>query len=192
MKTGTKSLLFGVHQFAIHPTVVLIAWVKLYGWPSWRELVCIVIHDWGYWGKPNMDGQEGESHPELGARIAGGLFDWPTWDEWRDDEQYSKLCLYHSRHYARKYGAEPSKLCWADKLSIRYEPWWLYLPRAWASGELYEYRLLAAGGKMAADICYVPLSASHRRWYRWVQERLAKLAEEQKGDAVPYMNQQHE
>lgn len=182
MRVGTKSLLFGVHQFAIHPLVVLIAWVNLYGWPSWKELICIFVHDWGYWGKPNMDGEEGESHPELGAKIAGKLFDRVTWDEFRDDEIYSKLVLYHSRHYAKNAGAEPSKLCWADKLSIKYEPWWLYLPRAWASGELAEYRQLAAK--------HVPLSASHREWYRWVQGRLAKLAEEQRGDAVPYMNKE--
>ncbi|MCK5235828.1 MAG: hypothetical protein KAR06_02490, partial [Deltaproteobacteria bacterium] len=59
---GTKSLLFGVHQFIWHPITVLIAWCKLYGWPTWPELVCIIVHDWGYWGKPNMDGPEGEKH----------------------------------------------------------------------------------------------------------------------------------
>jgi len=179
MTVGTKSLLFGVHQFIIHPIVVLVAWFNLYGLPTWRELICIVIHDWGYFGKPNMDGPEGESHPELGASIAGWLF----------GRRHRSLCLYHSRHYARRHHLEPSKLCWADKLSIMYEPWWLYLPRAWMSGELHEYRRLAAGGKMAADICYVPLSASHREWYRWVQGRLAKLAEDRRGDAVPYMNE---
>lgn len=57
MKTGTKSLLFGVHQFIWHPLTVLLAWIKLYGWPAWEELVCIIIHDWGYWGKSNMDGE---------------------------------------------------------------------------------------------------------------------------------------
>ncbi len=184
MKVGTKSLLFGVHQFLIHPVVVSIAWFHLYGRPTWRELACIVIHDWGYWGKPNMDGEEGENHPEFGAYIAARLLDGPTWSEL----YCYKLCLFHSRHYARKFGATPSKLCWADKLSIRYEPWWLYLPRAWASGELAEYRQLAAGGKMATDTCYVPLTATHRRWYMWVQDRFKTLGEEQSGDAVPYMN----
>ena len=56
-----------------------------------------------------------------------------------NDDHY-ELCLYHSRHFAKTADAEPSRLCWADKLSILYEPWWLYLPRAWAS--LQGYRRL--------------------------------------------------
>ena len=74
MNVGTKSLLFGVHQFIWHPVTVLIAWVSLYGRPTWRELICIIVHDWGYWGAPNMDGEEGERHPEVGAEIALRLF----------------------------------------------------------------------------------------------------------------------
>ena len=178
MKTGTKSLLFGVPQFAIHPLVVFIAWCKLYGRPSWREIVCIGIHDWGYWGSPNMDGEEGEKHPRLGAEIAGRLFD--EWAEGYSEPTYYSLCLYHSRHYARNRETEPSRLCWADKLSVLYEPWWLYLPRAWASGELSEYRALA--------VPFVPLTASNRTWYAWLQDRLGTLAREQRGDAVPYIN----
>lgn len=181
MKVGTKSLLFGVHQVFIHPLFVLISWFKLYGRPTWRELVCIIIHDWGYFGCPNMDGHEGKRHPEKGAMIALKLF----------GPDYHDLVLYHSRHYSRANGVEPSKLCWADKLSIQYEPWWLYLPRAWASGELFEYRLLAAGlntSKLKIGFCFVPMSASHCEWYRWVQDRLIKLGTEQRGDAVPYIN----
>ena len=75
MKTGTKSLLFGVHQFIWHPVTVLIAWIWLYKrFPSWRELICMFVHDWGYWGKTNMDDEDGEKHPELGANIALKLF----------------------------------------------------------------------------------------------------------------------
>ncbi|MFZ3132684.1 MAG: hypothetical protein WA125_16685 [Desulfosporosinus sp.] len=170
MKVGRKSLLFGVHQFLWHPITVLAAWWYLYGRPSWKEIVCIIIHDWGYWFASNMDGPEGEYHPELAAKLAG---------KWLGPE-YLDLCLYHSRHYARNVGVEPSKLCWADKLSIKYEPWWLYLPRAWASGELKEYR------QVAAD--FIPLSASNKVWYTWVQDRLLKLGIEKKGNAVPYVN----
>jgi hypothetical protein len=173
MKVGKRSLLFGVHQFIWHPITVLIAWWELYGRPSWRELVCIVIHDWGYWFCPNMDGPEGEKHPEFGARIAWRLF---------GQAEYWDLCLLHSRHYARAYGANPSKLCWADKLSILYDPWWFYLTRAWLSGELKEYR------KVAADAGFIPLSASNRAWFIWVQGRLAKVGREMRGDAVPYCN----
>ena len=75
MKIGTRSLLYGAHAFWLHPFFVWLAWVKLYGFP-WdpRLYFAFVVHDWGYWGKPNLDGPEGESHPILGARIMARLF----------------------------------------------------------------------------------------------------------------------
>jgi len=172
MGVGTKSLLFGVHQFAWHPFTVLLAWQKLYGWPNWKELVCIVIHDWGYWGSPNMDGPEGEKHPVRSALII---------ENWLGHE-YGELIRRHSRHYCRMFELEPSKLCWADKLSILYERWWTYIPRAMLSGELKEYRLLASNG-LGIDI-YKP----HRYWFKVIQEKFRKLAAEQRGDAIPYVN----
>lgn len=173
MKKGTKSLLFGVHQFLWHPFTVWMAWVYLYrSLPTWRECVCIFIHDWGYWGKAHMDDAEGERHPEFGASIADKLF----------GDEYADLCLLHSRHYSRTVGKNPSRLCWADKLSIIFEPWFLYLPRAWLSGELHEYRLTAH----KAGLCNC--SASHRQWYRWIQDRLSKLGRSRRGCAVEYVN----
>lgn len=76
MKIGTKSVLFGAHQFLLHPIFVAVAWWHLYGFP-WapRLWVAFIVHDLGYLGKPNMDGKEGESHPHLGAQIMGWLFD---------------------------------------------------------------------------------------------------------------------
>lgn len=131
MRVGTRSLLFGVHQFIWHPLMVWVAWVWLYrSFPSWRVCACIVVHDWGYWGCSSMDDEQGERHPELGARLMGQLF----------GPRYHDLVLLHSQHYARILGREPSILCWPDRLSTVLEPWWLYLPRAWASGELAEYR----------------------------------------------------
>lgn len=158
MKVGTKSVLFGVHCFAIHPWLLAIAWWNLFGFP-WdpRLWVAFFVHDIGYWGKPNMDGPEGEQHPYLGARIMGWLFDrlrnegrpingvpqnlsgWFVdasglwWGPW------SMFTLLHSRHLARKLGMQPSRLAIADKLVIAIEPSWLYLPRAIASGEINEY-----------------------------------------------------
>ena len=176
MRVGTKSLLFGVHQFIWHPVTVLIAWIKLYGLPNWRELICIINHDWGYWGSPNMDGEEGEKHPALAASLASRLL----------GHDYFLLCLLHSRHYARQFNMEPSKLCWADKLSILYDPERFYLFRANLSGEIKEYRNLAnAAG-------FIPLTASDHRWFIWIREKFAKLAREMRGDAIPYMNQSHE
>lgn len=177
MTTGTKSLLFGVHQFIWHPITVYIAWYKLYKKrPNWKETLCIIFHDWGYWGKAKMDDEAGQKHPELGAEIAYWLFD-------RDDvQEYYFLCLYHSRHYAKNDDTEPSKLCWADKMSILLDPWWLYLPRAWASGELKEYR----------ENCshLVDMNKSHLAWYRFIRAYLIKLGKEQRGDACIYIRNQ--
>ena len=158
MKTGTKSLLFGVHQVFWHPLTVCRAWTRLYGCPTFREMLCIVIHDWGYWGAAEMDGADGAGHPELGASIAGKLF----------DAVHRDLVLLHSRRYAKEHGLLPSKLCWADKLSIAYDPEWFYLLRARASGELHEYRRQAQS--------WVPLEESDRSWLRWIKARFTKSA----------------
>lgn len=146
MKVGTKSILFGVHQFLIHPIVVTLAWRKLYKrWPDWIEAICILVHDWGYWGKSDMDGVEGKNHPEFGAllavRIAVGLHYFFKRDPavaFLGSAVYD-LTVGHSSHYATSIGKEPSALCWADKYSINYEWEWFYLLRAKLSGELAEY-----------------------------------------------------
>lgn len=158
MKVGTKSLLFGVHQFLWHPLTVYWAWARLYGRPDLRELVCILIHDWGYWGSAEMDGASGARHPELGASIASKLF----------NHEYRDIVLLHSRRYARGCGLVPSKLCWADKLSIVYEPEWFYLLRARASGELDEYRKQAT--------THISVEQSDLVWLRWIKKRFAKSA----------------
>lgn len=137
MSVGTRSVLFGAHQFLIHPLFVAWAWWKLYGFPFDPRLwVAFVVHDLGYWGKPNMDGEEeGERHVEFGAKLMTQLFS-PQWGE---------FCLYHSRFYAKRDGKPYSRLCVADKLAVVLEPWWLYLPRVWLSSELWEYMALAGG-----------------------------------------------
>jgi hypothetical protein len=145
MKTGTKSVLWGVHCWFIHPWFVALGWWKLYGFPFDPRLwVAFFVHDLGYLGKGAMDSPEGETHPKFGAWIMGELFG----HEWHN------LCLYHSRFYSKRASVVPSRLCYADKLVPSLEPWWLYLPRAWASGELWEYLRLAGGrdgGKYAGE-----------------------------------------
>lgn len=163
MKVGTKSLLFGVHQFILHPLVVLRAWIYLYGLPNLKELVCIIIHDWGYLGLPNMDGNEGTKHPEFAAKLAGKWF----------GQEYYDLCICHSRHYAKVIGKEPSKLCWADKLCIKYNPWWFYVPISILTGEIFEYR------KVSADMGLIPLSISHKEWFQLVKGKMVKQIMEQ-------------
>jgi len=135
MTIGTKSVLYGAHQFIIHPFVVLRAWVCLYGWPNLYELLAILVHDLGYIGKDNIDGCSGKSHPILGARIVRFLTGWT-----KNSKYYEELCLYHSRSLAKEYGKPPSKLCWADKLSVFFENKSFYLFRTRLTGELLEYR----------------------------------------------------
>jgi hypothetical protein len=130
MSIGTKSILIGVHQFLWHPITVLLAWVDLFGWPKPWEVFCIFIHDIGYLGKPNMDGEEGRKHPELGAKIAGFLF----------GEKARRECLGHSRSCAEKHQIPTSRLCWADKWSTMFDPSHWYWLRGTASGEIKEYR----------------------------------------------------
>jgi hypothetical protein len=99
MKIGTKSVLFGAHCFFIHPFFVALAWIKLYGFPfDPRIWIAFFIHDLGYIGKPNIDGPEGESHVELGAKIMR-IF----------GEKWSDFSMYHSRYYAKKHGKKPSR-----------------------------------------------------------------------------------
>lgn len=162
MKVGTKSILFGAHCWFIHPWFVALAWWKLYGFP-WdiRLWVAFFVHDLGYWGKPNMDGPEGEEHVLFGARVMHRLFDRETdypaksllyglpnkeaAERWDRLTEWGDFCLYHSRFYAKRDNKPFSSLCVADKLSVALEPWWLYLPRVYASGELWEYLALAGG-----------------------------------------------
>lgn len=157
MTIGTRSILFGVHQFAIHPWFVAWGWWQLYGFP-WdpRLWVAFFVHDLGYLGKPNMDGPEGERHPRLGADFMYWLFDWGGSYRWY------VFCLYHSRYMAKRAHYPFSRLCVADKLAIALCPAWLYLPLAKLSGELAEY--------MEGKNCRTPAgSRSPEEWYRNVQ-----------------------
>lgn len=138
LSIGTKSVLFGVHQFAIHPWFVALAWWKLYGFPfDLRLWVAFFLHDIGYFGKPNMDGPEGETHPVVGAQIISRIFDDPRSP--LGGRHWYFLCLLHSRFYSKKLNLPFSRLCVADKLAIALTPAWLYLRQAKASGELHEY-----------------------------------------------------
>lgn len=146
MKIGTKSLLFGVHAFWIHPITVAIAWIRLYGFPfSIPIWTSFFVHDFGYWGKPNMDGKEGETHVELGANIMHKLFDpvehknYKECDVYYEYYEWYDFTLYHSRFYANTNHKPISKLCIADKYAFCILPKWLYIMLASWSGEIYEY-----------------------------------------------------
>jgi hypothetical protein len=163
MKIGTKSVLFGVHQFLWHPLTVGYAWRRLFKvWPTWREWVCIFVHDLGYWGKPNIDGPEGRQHPVAGAWLASALVD-------RSGSlTYFDLPLYHSREFAKQNGEEPSLLCWADKYCVTVEPRWFYRLRAKLSGEVHEFRSQAP-----KPIC----DGSIEEWAAWYEKKVLNLKE---------------
>jgi hypothetical protein len=166
MTIGTRSLLYGAHQFLLHPLFLALAWTQLYGPPLDPRLwVAFLVHDWGYAGKPNMDGPEGQRHPELGGRVMAALFG----QDWGD---FTRL---HSRYYAKLEDCEPSPLCAADKLVLLITPRWLYLPLVQATGEADEYRALYAAW---LDVDTVSLD----EWYEglrahWADE-VARLAPE--------------
>lgn len=197
MTVGTRSVLFGAHCFLLHPWFVACAWWRLYGFP-WdpRLWVAFVVHDLGYIGKPNMDGPEGESHPEFSARLMSRWFDrgFPRmrWvvdsyhGGWRPDRlqfgAWGELVLYHSRFYAKRDGKAPSRLCAADKLALSLTPAWLYLPMARATGELAEYRqhhddAKAGKGKYAGDKHTRPdFAQTDAEWYARVQDYCERWA----------------
>jgi hypothetical protein len=153
MTVGTKSLLFGIHQFILHPILLAMAWTRLYGFPFHPILwACFFFHDIGYFGKMDMDGEtEGQTHPELGAKIITKLFG----KEWGD------FCLYHSRFYCRTNRKQHSKLCVADKLAFCMYPPKLYCFLARLSGELALYK------EFSEDVNELPnaKTMSDLEWY---------------------------
>lgn len=145
MTIGTKSLLYGYHQFLLHPLGLALCWWRLFGFP-WdpRLWVAFFVHDLGYFGKRNMDGKEGEEHPFLGANIMHALFDR------RGDDWWYNFTLYHSRFLAQRHGVETSKLCAADKALIFFMPVWLQVLMTSATGEINEY-MRGQGERTAAN-----------------------------------------
>lgn len=130
-----------------------------------RIWVAFFVHDLGYWGKPNMDGEEGEAHPEWGCRFMNKHF----------GEPWGEFVLNHSRFYAKKFGRPVSPLCYADKLVITYEPARFYLWRVRLSGELDEYMKMAkvnSNGHVSNEDALT--------WFRGVQDYVKKWVEEHK------------
>ena len=136
MTLGTRSLLFGCHQFLIHPVCVAVAWGKLYGWTwDWRLWLCFLVHDWGYWGCETMDGKDGKMHPVVGGRIVGKIL----------GQEWGRFVRWHSRSMVEMdgFGSHPGNVTWlacADKLAQDCYPKWLYMILGRMTGELEEYR----------------------------------------------------
>lgn len=211
MKIGTKSVLYGAHAFWLHPLLLAYAWMKLYGF-SWRLTdprlwIVFFVHDLGYIGKPNMDGEEGELHPMLGAKILG-FFDAGSspviryLSRWRHIARsvsfvldfiwgrnapggvtWYCFCFYHSRFLAKKYGVRPSMLCMADKMVIVVEPTWLYLPRVRWTGEVDEYMAKAKSMNGQDPGKYATMgirTLDQRVWHHDMQNYVRKWIEEHK------------
>lgn len=171
MTIGTKSVLYGAHCFLLHPFFVAWGWWKLNGFPLDPRLwFAFFLHDVGYVGKPNMDGPEGESHPELGASIMGRLFGW----NWHD------FCLYHSRYYAKRNGEPVSKLCYADKLAFALTPAWLYLPMVTATGEIAEY---LDNAQTADSGSWTPTGYDKTKWHAQLCKYMIDWVEQHKNGA---------
>ncbi len=192
MSVGTRSVLFGVHNFLWHPFTVWLAWRSLYGKsPSWVENLAIFFHDWGYVGKPNMDGDEGQTHPVAGAHLAGEVARWiediglafrHPWRSLTDRgfgfERYLRginrraevyrLCIGHSRYYAAKFNVPLSPLFRADKACIFFDPQWFYLLRADASGELVEFMRNSKLGPHTTP----------EQWFDWYRLKVKNLLAE--------------
>ncbi len=113
MKQGTMSVLFGCHSI-IHSMMVLIAWRKHYGtYPRFWQILCILLHDIGHWGKNYLDNyEEKKKHSLLGASIAWTLF---------GDKGYDLIAGHN------EYNGHPrSELYWPDKYSWVIAPlWWM-------------------------------------------------------------------
>lgn len=123
-------MLFGCHS-QVHSLVVLIAWRKWYKrWPSWWQLVCIVLHDIGHWGTDYLDNfEEKKAHSLLGARVARSLFGRKGYD----------LIIGHNPYS----GAAQSELHDPDKYSWVIAPvWWLM------SNQIFEPKLIRKGSGM--------------------------------------------
>lgn len=220
LNVGTRSILFGVHQFVLHPLTIARAWFKLYGFSKqligtedrWvdhgslapgggyarynvfasilhpRLWLAFIVHDLGYWGSPNMDGPEGERHPEVGARIMWRITRSRAWHD---------FVLYHSRFLAKRCGAQPSTLCIADKLAIVLPPRWLYLFLARLSGEVHEYmaksdRNNATGAKYASmHLTTSDMRSWHDDMVRYVRAWVAEHRDGRVDTWTPAPDDQH-
>lgn len=207
LPVGSRSVLWGAHCWFIHPFFVALAWKRLYGWPKdWRLWAAFFLHDLGYLFQrcQNMDGDEGERHVVWGADVLRLLvlyrhtarFAWqPALNDeqfdavWRESEEWYDFSLYHSRFYAKRDGVKPSCLCIADKLAVALEPWWLYLPRVIATGEIHEY-MARAGGQQGSKYDGEPVVSKYlsmgvrtrtkRQWHSDMTEYLRKWVDEHK------------
>lgn len=117
MTQGTKSILIGSHS-VIHSILVIKAWRIVYNkWPSLKIILCIFLHDIGYYGMNYITNKSNIGHAELGARIAKKIF----------GKEYYELIIGHSASSRNKYKIYDTRLEAPDDYS------WLIAPKWWIS-----------------------------------------------------------
>lgn len=97
-------------------------WIKLYGFPFNPGIwLCFFLHDLGYIGCDDMDGEEGRLHPWWAYNFLS-LF----------SHKLAEFCVFHSRFMVdwnnKNFDTKVviSKLGIADKLAVIYTPIWMY------------------------------------------------------------------
>ena len=188
MKTGTKSILFGVHCFLLHPVFVAIAWIKLYGFP-WdpRIWIAFFVHDLGYIGKLDIDGVQGETHVELGAKIMH-LFD--GYDHKRIPyEIHNKIMSSYIEELrsngwkvtsGRSYGYKYFEVL-LRKRRTAWHDFALYHSRYYARANFKPYSKLCVADKLAFVITprwlYIPLATASGEIREYIQRAMGHLSE---------------
>ncbi len=123
LSQGTISVLLGCHS-QMHSLVVLIAWIRWYHkLPSWWQVICILLHDIGHWGKDYLDDyEEKQKHGLLGAKVAKFLFGQKGYD----------LVMGHNLYkgYTKSALHDPDKYSW-----VIAPVWWLI------SNQIFEPKL---------------------------------------------------
>jgi len=132
MTEGTKSYLIGYHQFLLHPLWVLMAWRLEYkSWPSWWELICILLHDIGICGRQYIsDDNAKEGHWFLGAQLA----EWIVGKFSKNPLLPTKAHFLCAGHAPKESSYPKSKMFIPDKRSFLVSPmWWNWL-NYWTEG----------------------------------------------------------
>ncbi len=174
MRVGTRSLLYGAHCIPIHTAMIAIGWRVHHGrWPrEWQVWAAFLLHDIGYWGSPDMDGEVGKTHPMAGARLVARIASLRSLPEHRqiDYHHWYNFTAFHSRYYAEHLGGAPSELAIPDKLATALMPIPLLALLYRLSGEHDEYiRYARSRGHRVPGHVY-----GYTRWivYHWREKFL--------------------
>lgn len=152
---GLQTLLIGIHNPILHGFLVFLAWKKIYHkCPSFKETICILLHDIGYIKEKNPQNND-DRHPEIGARLCGSLF----------GLDYQILCLAHSRVYAERLGVPLSRLGYADKYSVLLIPDFLYNVLLHIGGDVAEYHATTKTKKWGYPFDVEILKEEYRKWW---------------------------